>query len=107
MAGAIEVGGDVSAAASALAGLLLVYLGSLSTAFDTYQKAEQGPVRGRYQRRVWFAFLGFPFAVLAAGLGISGKWLHQECVAIASIGCLGLALVWSLFVALFSALEIK
>ena len=85
MAGAIEVGGDVSAAAAALAGLLLVFLGGLSTAFDSYEKAEQGAVCWRYQRRAWFAVIGFALAILAAGLGISGKWLHQEGLAVAGI----------------------
>jgi uncharacterized membrane protein YhaH (DUF805 family) len=107
MGGAVEVGGDVSAAAAALAGLLLVFLGSLSTTFDGYQKQEQGTVRGRYQRRAWVAFIGFIFAILAAAGGIAGKALHQECIAIAAITCLVIALAVSLLAALFSAMELR
>jgi uncharacterized membrane protein YhaH (DUF805 family) len=107
MAGAIEVGGDVSAAAAALAGLLLVFIGSISTTFDSYAKQEQGAVRGRYQRRVWFAFVGFIFAILATAFGIAGKSLHQECIATAAIACLVISLAVSLFAALFSAMEIR
>lgn len=107
MPGAIEVGGDVSAAAVALAGLLLVFLGSISTTFDSYARQEQGAVRGRYQRRAWLAFAGFFFAILATAFGISGKLFHQECAAVAGIACLAIALVVSLLAALFSAMEIR
>jgi hypothetical protein len=107
MGGAIEVGGDVSAAATALAGLLLVFLGSISTTFDGYQKTEQGAVRGRYQRRAWIAFAGFVFAILAAAGGIAGKTFHQECIAAVALACLVIALAVSLLAALFSALEIR
>jgi uncharacterized membrane protein YhaH (DUF805 family) len=107
MPGAIEVGGDVSAAAVALAGLLLVFLGSISTTYDSYAKQEQGAVRGRYQRRAWLAFGGFAFAILATAFGIAGKVFHQECSAIAGIGCLAVALAVSLLAALFSAMEIR
>jgi hypothetical protein len=61
----------VSAAAAALAGLLLVFLGAISTTFDGYERQEQGAVRGRYQRRAWLAFVGFIFAILAAAAGIA------------------------------------
>jgi hypothetical protein len=107
MAGAIEVGGDVSAAAVALAGLLLVFLGYLSTTFDSYARQEQGAVRARYQRRAWLAFAGFTFAILATAFGIAGKLFHQECLAIVGITCLAIALVVSLLAALFSAMEIR
>ena len=107
MASAIELGGDISAAAVALAGLLLVFMGAISASFDSYEKQEQGAVRARYQRRAWFAFIGFVLAILATALGLTGKWLHQEYAAISSIVCLALALVWSLLAAFFSVREIK
>ena len=51
MSGVVEVGGDISAAATALAGLLLVFLGAIAVAFEGYQPQERNPIRGRYQRR--------------------------------------------------------
>ncbi|MBV5271133.1 MAG: hypothetical protein JZU55_16055, partial [Afipia sp.] len=68
MPSAVELGGDISAAATSLAGLLLVFLGAISTTFDTYQAQEKNAVRGRYQRRAWFAFTGFVLALLAAAM---------------------------------------
>jgi uncharacterized membrane protein len=107
MPGIIEVGGDISAAAAALAGLLLVFLGALAVAFEGYQPQERNPIRSRYQRRAWLAFIGFLFAILATAAGIVGKAFHQECLAIIGMVCLAIALIVSLLVALFSALEIR
>jgi hypothetical protein len=53
---AVEVSGDVVSASTALAGLILVFLGATSTSYDSYQATERGAVRSRYQRRAWFAF---------------------------------------------------
>jgi len=107
MSGVVEVGGDIYAAATALAGLLLVFLGAIAVAFEGYQPQERNPIRGRYQRRAWLAFVGFIFAILAATTGIAGKAFHQECVAMIGMVCLAVALLISLLVALFSALEIR
>jgi hypothetical protein len=76
--GVIEVGGDISAASAALAGLLLVFLGALAVAFEGFQPQERNPVRGRYQRRAWLAFVGFLFAIVATAAGIAGKAFHQS-----------------------------
>jgi len=103
----IEVSGDVIAAATALAGLILVFLGATSTSYDSYQKTEQGAVRGRYQRRAWFAFVGFVLALLSAFLALLGKWFHQECASLAGIALFVVALGWVLFAALSSVREIK
>jgi uncharacterized membrane protein len=107
MSGLIEVGGDISAAAAALAGLLLVFLGAIAVAFEGFQPQERSPIRGRYQRRAWLAFVGFIFSILAAATGIAGKAFHQECVVGVGMVCLAVALIVSLIVALYSALEIR
>jgi peptidoglycan/LPS O-acetylase OafA/YrhL len=104
---AIDVSGDITAAATALAGLILVFLGSTSTSYDSYQKTEQGAVRRRYQRRAWFAFVGFVLALLSAFFALVGKWLHQECASLAGIALFVVALAWALFAALSSVKEIK
>ena len=71
--GALRVAGDVATAAVALAGLILVFIGTISTSFDSYQKTEQNAVRARYQRRAWFSFVGFVLAIISAALAILGK----------------------------------
>ena len=51
MVDAMEVASDVTAGATVLAGLILVYLGALSSSFGTYDAQQKSSVRGRYQMR--------------------------------------------------------
>jgi hypothetical protein len=104
---ALRVAGDVATASVALAGLILVFLGTISTAFDSYQKSEQSAVRGKYQRRAWFAFVGFVLALISGGLAIAGKWLDLECAALAGTVILFVALFWVLVASVFVVMEIK
>lgn len=105
--GALGVAGDVATASIALAGLVLVFLGTISTSFDSYQKAEQNVVRGRYQRRAWFAFVGFALALISGALAIAGKWFGVQCAALAGTVILFVALAWVLVASLFVVMDIK
>jgi hypothetical protein len=103
----VELGGDVVAGATALAGLILVYIGSVAVGYGTYERQAQATVRSSFQFRAWFAFAGMTLAILAGMLGLVGKWLHNSCVAAAAIILLLLALVWGIIVALFTVREIR
>jgi hypothetical protein len=105
--GALSVAGDVVAASVALAGLILVYLGTISTAFDSYQKKEQVTVLGKYRRRAWFAVLSFALSISAAALALIGKWVGIKCAALAAIIILLFALILVLVAAVLIALDIK
>lgn len=107
MPSALPLAGDIATSAGALAGLILIFLGAISNRFDSYDKAGQNVVRGRYQRRAWFAFVGFVLALFSASLAIVGKWLAYECAALSAVVLFLIALVWLLFVALFAIREIK
>jgi hypothetical protein len=107
MPSALGVAGDVTGAATALAGLILVFLGAISTSFDSYQKTEQSAVRGRYQRRAWFAFIGFSLAILAALLALLAQWFSQACLALTAVALLAVAMIWTILAALSSVREIK
>lgn len=107
MPSAINVAGEVAGAAAALAGLILVFLGSVATAFDSFQKQEQNAVRARYQRRAWFTFVGFVLSLLVVALALVGKWLGSPCAALAAMVLLGIALGWVFVAALGIVREIK
>jgi hypothetical protein len=105
---AIEVSGDVVAAATTLAGLVLVFLGATVSSFESYDPIQRGPtLRTRYKRRAWFTFVGFVLSLLASVSALLGKWLGLECAAIAGLALFIVALVWVLFNALFFVREIK
>src|SRR6266536_5619741 len=82
---------DVVTGATALAGLVLVYLGSVASGFAGFLPEQQRTVRRRFQVRAWFAFVGMVLAILAAMLALIGKWLGNGCVAGSAIALLELS----------------
>ena len=88
--------GDVLTAATALAGLLLIFLIAGIDRFEAIDKFLQGrDFRSKSRRGAWFVFIGFALAVSAALLALFGKWFHVEwCVFIAVIAFVVSAL-WS------------
>lgn len=104
---AIAVASEVAGSATALAGLILVFLGAISASFSSYDKQGQSAVRGRFQWRAWFAFVGFVLCLLAASFALLGKWLSNDCAAFAGLVLLVVALVWVLLAALAAVREIK
>jgi peptidoglycan/LPS O-acetylase OafA/YrhL len=104
---AVNVTGDIVAAATALAGLTLVFLGGIATSFDQYDKQQQATVRGGYQRRAWFAFAGFALALLSAVVALVAKGLNNECGALIAAALLLLAFVWVMVAAIMAVLDIR
>lgn len=105
--GALSLAGDIIAAGTALGGLILVYLGSVATGYASYEKTQQGAVRGAFQRRAWFAFVGMILALSSSGIAIAAKWTGSSCVATLAIVALSLTLIWTAVASLLVAYEIK
>jgi hypothetical protein len=76
-------------AATALAGLILVFLGGVFTAYERYDTEQKAAVRSKYRLRAWLAFSGFLLALFAATtpwivrIGGSEGWLTLGTVALA------------------------
>jgi peptidoglycan/LPS O-acetylase OafA/YrhL len=104
---AVNVAGDLVAAATALAGLTLVFLGGIATSFDQYDKQQQTTVRGGYQRRAWFAFAGFVLALLSAAVAVVAKWANNECTALVAAVLLLLAFIWVIVAAIMAVRNIR
>ena len=105
--GALSLAGDVVAGGVTLAGLILVYLGSVTAGFASFAKLQQGAVRGAYQRKAWFAVLGILFGLIASGLAVFAKWYGDSVMAGFSIIMLIVALVWAALTAILSAWEVN
>lgn len=105
---AMEVSGDVVAAATTLAGLVLVFLGATFASYESYDPIQRGTaLRARYKHRAWFIFVGFALAVLAALLALAGKWLHQECLALAALAVFVASSLWVVVAAILLIRDIK
>ena len=83
--GALSLTGDVIAAGTALAGLVLVYLGSVSAGYASYERDQQRTVRAVYQRKAWFAVGGILLSILASGIAVLAKWSANDWIAGVSI----------------------
>ena len=93
----LEMASDVIGAGTAMAGLVLVFLGSVSNGFDAYAPQERRSVVLKYRRRAWGAFAAFSLALAAALLGLLSKWLQLACLTGAGLVFLILsfaAVVW-------------
>ncbi|EXS71416.1 hypothetical protein BF95_03890 [Sphingobium sp. Ant17] len=101
------VAGEVVTAGTALAGLILIYIGSLVTAYGGYAATEQKSVKLRFLGRAWVSFVGFFLALLAAGLGVLGKWIASPCTGNVSVWVLLLAFGWAIFATVQAIREIK
>lgn len=98
---------EVVGAATALAGLILIYIGIQVSSYGTYQAQEQKAVRGKFKTRAWLAFVGFSLAILSAMLGLLGKWLGSPCVGNASVIVLLAAFGWTVFATVQTIREIS
>jgi len=107
MTNALDISGDVSSAGAALAGLLLVFMGSITTSFESYDRVAQNAVKPKYRNRIWFAFVGFALAILATFLALLAKWLRIECVAASALLILFVSLAWVVIAAIRAALDVK
>jgi hypothetical protein len=100
---AIELSGDLVAAATTLAGLVLVFLGATYTSYQSYAPIlRDRTVRDRFRRRAWFVFTGFALSLVAAFSALIGKWFHHEYFALAALLLFAVALLWVLMAAVLS-----
>ena len=88
-----DIAGDIMSAATALSGLLLVFLGAVATAFDSYDSTAKAAFLIAFKRRAWFSLTGFLLALLSAGLAFVGKWLDSTSLVVWASICLGLSFV--------------
>ena len=102
-----ETAGDIVAASSAIAGLILVYIGAISSSFASFQAQERRTVVGSHQRRAWFAFVGLVLLLLSVSLALCGKWLDVQCLTLAALVLLFVGLLWVIATAVLSVMEIR
>lgn len=102
-----QLAGQVISAGTALAGLILVFLGSVFTGYDSYKKTEKPAVKSKFLRRASVAFLGFLAAVAAAGCGFVSVLGMVDVSIIVPILLLAASLVCMLVVAGLAILDMK
>lgn len=102
-----EIAGDVASSSGTLAGLILVYIGALATGFGAFEATERRSVAGSYQRRAWFAYVGFVLFLISVALAVLGKWLAVDGMAVGALALLIVGLAWVLVTATLTVMDIK
>jgi hypothetical protein len=102
----LSIAGETVAAASALAGLVVVYLGNLHGAFTHLPPDKQRRVKARFRKRAIIAFEGVTISLVAAALGAVGKSLGCELVADISTLVLLAAFWWGIRIAWMTRQEV-
>jgi hypothetical protein len=103
----LGIAGDIASAGTALAGLLLVFMGSIATSFDTYEKTEKRTVLSRYRYRIWFAFLGLLLSLIAAVISLIAKANGWGFGAWVAFWALLVGFVFAIAAAIRAALDVK
>ncbi len=101
----LDRAGDVAAAGTALAGLILVYLGALAVRYESLNTKSKTNQRYRYQRHARWAVSGIVLALAAAVFALIAGSVdsHAELIAdfaaillVFSFGVAGIAAYWIL-----------
>lgn len=107
MPDALGIAGDIIQGATALAGLMIVFLGNAVAGYSSYSKTQQNAVRDAFHQRAWFGFWGVFVAIAAVILSVLAKWTGSNDLAIAATFFLLGALVWAGVCAWSTAQEVK
>lgn len=105
--GAIGATGEIVTAGTALAGLMLIYIGIQVTNYGGYTATERKTVRPKFQLRASLAAIGVVLALLAAASGLVAKALDNRCLAILAVSIAVVAFIWTIIVAIANVREIK
>lgn len=105
--GALAVTGDVISAGTALAGLMLVYVGYQVSEFGSYSATERKTVKPKFQLRVALALIGIVLALLAALVALLTKASGSENGASIAVTLAVLSFGWTVVVAGANFREIK
>ena len=103
----VSVASDIAGAGTALAGLILVYLGAVAVRYETLDSKAQAAERDVYRSHARRAFRGIVIALGAAVAAMIAKILNLEPYSSIIAAMAGIALVMSFIIAVMAAYWIR
>jgi hypothetical protein len=91
---------------TALAGLILVFLGASLAHFDTYTAIEKGDVRPKYRKRAYTALAGFLAALLSAVASLIAYGSPCAAFYYGALALLGVSFIMTTWAAVVAVLDI-
>jgi len=99
----VSAASDIADAGTALAGLILVYLGAVAVRYETLDPKDQSSARDVYRRHARRAFRGIVIALIAAIAALTAETLKSGPYAVAMAVVAGVALLMSFYIAVMAA----
>ena len=99
----VSIASDIAGAGTALAGLILVYLGAVAVRFETLDSKAQASARNVYRQHARRAFRGIVIGLGAAAGALIAKLLNLEPYSTVIATMAGIALLMSFFIAVMAA----
>jgi uncharacterized membrane protein len=99
----VSAASDIADAGTALAGLILVYLGAVAVRYETLDPKDQSSARDVYRSHARRAFRGIVIALIAAIAALAAESLKSGPYAIAMAVVAGVALLMSFYIAVMAA----
>ena len=99
----VEAAGDIAAAGTALAGLILVYLGAVAVRYESKDAKSRSDARDDYRSHARRAFRGIVIALGAAAAALIAESIKTGPLATIIATIAGLALLASFFIAIKAA----
>jgi hypothetical protein len=103
----VSAAGDLASAATALGGLLLVFIGMVASGFGSYDTEDQSSVRKAFLVKGGFALAGFILALIAAALALGGKLTESACLVKWACASLAVSFIVAAIAAILSVWEMK
>lgn len=104
---ASHVSDELLTASTALAGLILVFVGNAVAGYDSYDARQQHAVKQKYQNRGWTGFVGFVAALGSALFALIYNWICAAWLVYVSAFLLFFSLASVCFAAFVQVKEIK
>jgi hypothetical protein len=92
---------------TALAGLILVFLGAVIASFESYDAAQRRAVYRRYRKRGILALTAFAGSLIAAGLALGSYWTACLAFFYGGLALLLFSFVMVLVVAFMAVTDIR
>ena len=86
---------------TALAGLILVFLGTIVGQYDSFDTPSKNRVKVQFRNRALIAFLGLASAVATAAFGFSYNFFSYDWLICVALACLIVALLALVVSAIF------
>ena len=83
-----QVADQLMTASTALAGLILIFIGNVVAGFESYEKPDRKPVISMFRRRGWLAFWGFAAALASSLSALASNWVEADWLIYGSVATL-------------------